>query len=124
MIGWPVAGSTIGRPLASRRGRGWPGTEVSGLSWPGMLGTTPGPAAFQDPYAALAKLAPTVGGSNGATSADVVASDPRAVGAPGGAAVRDPFDPMYWQLSQLPPSHAANPGAAGTIRGKFLSIWR
>jgi chemotaxis protein MotB len=71
-------------------------------------------AAFQDPYAVLAKLAEEYSASH-AMSADVVDGDDRAIGVAGGDVDRDPFDPAYWQFAPLPPARADRPGKPGSL---------
>src|SRR5690606_19686659 len=56
-------------------------------------------AAFQDPYATLAKLANAYDANHPANS-DFVVGDDREPGMPAGEVDRDPFDPVYWQLSR------------------------
>ena len=73
-------------------------------------------AAFQDPYAILAKLAAE------ATEAAPEAADIDAPeiqtgepGDPGGDTARDPFDPVYWQTNATRQSRTDKPGKSGTI---------
>ena len=73
-------------------------------------------AAFQDPYAILAKLAAQYATSH-PTSANATEGDSRDVGVAGGDIDRDPFDPTYWQLAALPPARTDKPGAAGSAAG-------
>lgn len=73
-------------------------------------------AAFQDPYAVLAKLA-TEAEAMEAEAADIDApeiqiGDP---GDPGGDVARDPFDPVYWQTNATRQSRTETPGRAGTL---------
>ncbi len=70
-------------------------------------------AAFQDPYAVLAKLAANLGADH-PSAADIVAGDQRRVGITGGEVDRDPFDPVYWQLANVPPAKTEHPGKPGT----------
>jgi chemotaxis protein MotB len=70
-------------------------------------------AAFQDPYALLASLA-TVYKAKHPASADISVGDTRNEGLIGGAADRDPFDPIYWQTAGSPDVRATEPGAPGT----------
>jgi chemotaxis protein MotB len=70
-------------------------------------------AAFQDPYAVLAKLAAAYITTH-PMSVDTVAGDDRQLGAAGGEVDRDPFDPVYWQLTPQPAASADNPGPAGS----------
>ena len=70
-------------------------------------------AAFQDPYAVLAKLAAAYTPAH-PMSVDTVAGDARQLGAAGGEVDRDPFDPVYWQLTPQPAASADNPGPAGS----------
>jgi chemotaxis protein MotB len=70
-------------------------------------------AAFQDPYAVLAKLAAAYTTTH-PMSVDTVAGDDRQPGVAGGEVDRDPFDPVYWQLTPQPAASAENPGPAGS----------
>jgi chemotaxis protein MotB len=70
-------------------------------------------AAFEDPYAVLAKLAATYSADH-PSAADIVAGDERRVGITGGEVDRDPFDPVYWQLANVPPAKTEPPGKPGT----------
>lgn len=70
-------------------------------------------AAFQDPYAVLAKLAAQYSADH-PTSSAVVVGDDRKPGLAGGEVDRDPFDPVYWQLAGSPPARAEKPGKPGT----------
>lgn len=69
--------------------------------------------AFQDPYALLASLAKEYKAEHPA-SADIAVGDARDQGLVGGAADRDPFDPIYWQTAKVPDVRATDPGAPGT----------
>ncbi|MFM9856908.1 MotB family protein [Pseudoxanthobacter sp. M-2] len=73
-------------------------------------------AAFQDPYAILAKLAaeadamaPEAGDID---APEIQTGEP---GDPGGDTARDPFDPVYWQTNATRQSRTENPGRSGTI---------
>ncbi len=66
-------------------------------------------AAFQDPYAVLAKLAAGYERDH-PVSADAIAGDTRPIGLGGGDVDRDPFDPTYWQVSPLPAARTDHPG--------------
>jgi chemotaxis protein MotB len=70
-------------------------------------------AAFQDPYALLARLAAEYKAKHPA-SADVVVGDTRIPGMIGGEADRDPFDPIYWQMAEVPAVRTTVPGTPGT----------
>lgn len=71
-------------------------------------------ALFQDPYAVLAKLAAESDRSDVA-SVDAAAQDGGQPGIAGGEAVRDPFDPLYWQTEALPRARTDKPGAVNTV---------
>ena len=72
-------------------------------------------AAFQDPYAVLAKLEKEYVNTQ-PTSVDAITGDPRAEGTPGGEIERDPFDPSYWQMVPLPSARASQTGKPGTTQ--------
>ncbi len=72
-------------------------------------------AAFQDPYAVLAKLEKEYVNTQ-PTSVDAITGDPRAEGTPGGEIERDPFDPSYWQMVPLPSARASQTGKSGTMQ--------
>jgi chemotaxis protein MotB len=73
-------------------------------------------AAFQDPYAVLAKLA-TEAEEMEAEAADIDAPEIQIgePGDPGGDVARDPFDPVYWQTTATRESRTETPGRAGTL---------
>jgi chemotaxis protein MotB len=75
-------------------------------------------AAFQDPYAVLAKLAAEIEDAR-PEAGDIDAPEVQIgePGDPGGDAVRDPFDPVYWQTTATRQTRTENPGRAGTIAG-------
>lgn len=77
------------------------------------LGDASERAAFQDPYAVLAKLAAQYSADH-PTSSAVVVGDDRKPGLAGGEVDRDPFDPVYWQLAATPPAKTDVPGKPGT----------
>lgn len=71
---------------------------------------------FQDPYAVLAKLAAEL---DNVSPRDVVGIDgtPTETGKPGlngGEAQRDPFDPLYWQVTPTLRPRTENPGPPET----------
>ena len=72
-------------------------------------------AAFQDPYAVLAKLAAEAEAA--ALEADIDAPEIQTgePGEPGGDSARDPFDPVYWQTNATRQALTENPGRSGTI---------
>ena len=111
-----AAATSAGTAAAGSAAQPAPLPAAAAATLPVTAGNSPGAggAAYQDPYAALAKTDQGAGPGI-ATSPDTVPGDPRALGAAGGSAARDPFDPMYWQLTQLPPARADNPGSPGTI---------
>ncbi|MBE7198865.1 MAG: MotB family protein [Parafilimonas terrae] len=65
---------------------------------------------FQDPYSVLATLADAVDADRpqSATIGDIGETGRR-----GGDAPRDPFDPLYWQVTTLSPAKADRPASAG-----------
>jgi chemotaxis protein MotB len=73
-------------------------------------------AAFQDPYAVLAKLANQYAAAH-PTSVDVIAGTEGSLGVAGGDVDRDPFDPAYWQLSPTPPARTPTPGRPDSLEG-------
>ena len=75
----------------------------------------PGSAArerelFQDPYSVLANLAAAIEPDK-PRSATV--GDLGEAGRRGGEVPRDPFDPLYWQVTALAPARAERPASAG-----------
>ena len=70
-------------------------------------------AAFQDPYALLAKLAEQYSAAH-ALSLDAIEADDRPPGVAGGEVDRDPFDPVYWQLAPMRPALDHSPDAPGS----------
>jgi chemotaxis protein MotB len=70
-------------------------------------------AAFQDPYALLAKLAEQYSAAH-ALSIDPIEGDDRPPGVAGGEVDRDPFDPVYWQLAPMRPALVESPDAPGS----------
>lgn len=70
-------------------------------------------AAFQDPYAILAKLAAEAE-PNQSSDIDVPEGEAGDPGETGGDILRDPFDPVYWQTDASRPSVSETPGKAGT----------
>jgi chemotaxis protein MotB len=75
-------------------------------------------AAFQDPYAVLAKLAAEIEDAR-PEAGDIDAPEVQIgePGDPGGDAVRDPFDPVYWQTTATRQTRTETPGRSGTIAG-------
>ncbi len=71
-------------------------------------------AAFQDPYAVLAKLANKYVARHPA-SVDVIAGAEGQLGVAGGTVDRDPFDPTYWQLSPVPAARTDKPGRSDSL---------
>lgn len=92
-------------------GEGAYGGASSGLL--ANFGNAQETAAFQDPYAVLAKLAAQYA-SDHPTSKDLVVGDDRKPGIVGGEVDRDPFDPVYWQLAGSPEAKSDQPGKPGT----------
>ncbi len=73
-------------------------------------------AAFQDPYAVLAKLAAEAEQA-APEAADIDAPEIQTgePGEPGGDSARDPFDPVYWQTNATRQARTENPGRSGMI---------
>jgi chemotaxis protein MotB len=71
---------------------------------------------FQDPYAVLAKLAAEVEQDrpDNMSAADVAFGDNLQPGMNGGEAHRDPFDPLYWQVTPVGKPKTKAPGAPET----------
>lgn len=99
------AGASAGAPRGAGAASGAKGAPGSGEAER---------AAFQDPYAILAQLADEYSAEH-ATSADVVVGDDRSPGFAGGEVDRDPFDPVYWQLANVPPARTDQPGEPGLM---------
>lgn len=74
-------------------------------------------AAFQDPYAVLAKLAAEFAEANEVGDIDAPEVQVGEPGDPGGDVARDPFDPVYWQTNTARQSRTETPGRANTIAG-------
>ena len=74
-------------------------------------------AAFQDPYAVLAKLAAELAAGEDAGDIDAPEVQIGEPGDPGGDVARDPFDPVYWQTNTTRQSLTETPGRAKTIAG-------
>ena len=73
-------------------------------------------AAFQDPYAVLAKLAAEAEeAAPDAVDIDAPEIQTGELGEPGGDSARDPFDPVYWQTTATRQARTENPGRSGTI---------
>jgi chemotaxis protein MotB len=75
----------------------------------------PGSAArerelFQDPYSVLANLAAA---SDPDRPQSATIGDLGEAGRRGGEVVRDPFDPLYWQVTTLAPAKSDRPAPAG-----------
>ncbi|MEW5422221.1 MotB family protein [Amorphus sp. 3PC139-8] len=71
-------------------------------------------AAFQDPYAILAKLAAQVD-PDLPTALDAPEGEAGDPGESGGDILRDPFDPVYWQTDAARPAVTETPGTPGTM---------
>jgi chemotaxis protein MotB len=69
---------------------------------------------YQNPFAVMAKI-PSEAVRPGAVTADAILGDARQLGARGGEASRDPFDPAYWQLTPLPAARTDQPARADTL---------
>ncbi len=84
----------------------------------GTAAAPPGSAieggGYQNPFSVIARI-PVDAMRPGAVSADQILGDSRKLGAPGGEASRDPFDPSYWQLTPLAPAHTDMPGTPETV---------
>ncbi|MBN8995460.1 MAG: OmpA family protein [Rhizobiales bacterium] len=103
-------------PGLAAKGQVGGGEGAYGGSSSGMLadfGDSKENAAFQDPYAVLAKLAAQYAAEH-PTSKDIVVGDDRQPGVVGGEVDRDPFDPVYWQLAGMPDAKSDRPGRPGT----------
>lgn len=114
-------------PAAAAAPAAAPAGAGKGASGEGLAATAAVPAAgsgeakeravFQDPYAVLAKLAAQYSAEHPG-SVDNIAGDDRKPGLAGGEVDRDPFDPVYWQLADVPSArtdHPGNPGTAAAI---------
>ena len=102
-------------PAPAGKGKGDSEGEGSKLDAAGAPGSRARESAlFQDPYAVLAKLAADVEGAPEAASADASALESGQPGVTGGEISRDPFDPLYWQVSALPRRRTETPGALDT----------
>jgi chemotaxis protein MotB len=116
----PEKGKTNAKAQVETKGEARTAAAVAAVAVAAVAGTARAPAlaptsgAFQDPYAALAKLQAELT-KPALPSPDVVVGDARPIGTAGGAASRDPFDPIYWQLTQLPPAKTAAPGEPGSV---------
>lgn len=72
-------------------------------------------ALFQDPYAVLAKIADEIEANPQDTlGADVTPGESEVPGLKGGEAFRDPFDPLYWQVSPVDELKTETPPKPGT----------
>lgn len=94
------------------------GDQKSALKETAGAGTGPGSdtqrgkqdrAAFQDPYAVLSKLAGEADPSEMSTP-DAAVGETGQPGNSAGDAVRDPFDPVYWQMNQARKMRTEKPG--------------
>jgi chemotaxis protein MotB len=81
-------------------------------------------ALFQDPYAVLAKIADEVEANPHDTlGADVTPGENDVPGLKAGEAFRDPFDPLYWQVSpvdELKTDTLSKPGTAPPAPSKAV----
>lgn len=72
-------------------------------------------ALFQDPYAVLAKIADEIEANPHDTlGADATPGESDVPGLKGGEAFRDPFDPLYWQVSPVDELKTDTPPKPGT----------
>ncbi|HZP19767.1 MAG TPA: flagellar motor protein MotB [Bauldia sp.] len=89
------------------------GADDLGGRLSGRAGAARERAVFENPYGVLSELAEKFAldhpGDLAATPGDT-----RPEGLPAGAADRDPFDPVYWQLSPVPTARTDTPGPDGT----------
>lgn len=108
-------------PAPSGKGKGDGGSaDGKGAEGKGDAAGAPGSRAresalFQDPYAILAKLAGEAEAGPEAASADASALEAGLPGVAGGETGRDPFDPLYWQVANLPRQRTDNPGALDSV---------
>jgi chemotaxis protein MotB len=81
-------------------------------------------ALFQDPYAVLAKIADEIEANPHDTlGADVTPGESDVPGLKAGEAFRDPFDPLYWQVSpvdELKTETPPKPGTAAPVPSKSM----
>lgn len=80
-------------------------------------------ALFQDPYAVLAKIADEIEANPHDTlGADVTPGESDMPGLKAGEAFRDPFDPLYWQVSPVEElkTDAPKPGTAAPAPSKAV----
>ncbi len=71
---------------------------------------------FQDPYAILARIAAEAEPlAHHALGADLTTGENDKPGLPGGEAYRDPFDPLYWQISPVKPATSDGKIQPGTV---------
>ncbi|MBO1904422.1 MotB family protein [Microvirga sp. 3-52] len=80
-------------------------------------------ALFQDPYAVLAKIANEIEANPHDTlGADVTPGESDMPGLKAGEAFRDPFDPLYWQVSPVEElkTEAPKPGTAAPAPSKAV----
>lgn len=72
-------------------------------------------ALFQDPYAVLARIADEIEATPHDTlGADVTPGESDVPGLKAGEAFRDPFDPLYWQVSPVEELKTETPAKPGT----------
>ncbi|UGB26649.1 MotB family protein [Methylorubrum sp. B1-46] len=103
-------------PAPSGKGKGDGGSAEGKGDAAGAPGSRARESAlFQDPYAVLAKLAGEAETGPEAASADASALDAGQPGVAGGETGRDPFDPLYWQVANLPRQRTDNPGTLDTV---------
>lgn len=73
-------------------------------------------ALFQDPYAILARIASESDAiQHDALGADLLTGENDTPGQPGGDIARDPFDPLYWQVSRMSEGRSDGIVKPGTI---------
>ena len=103
-------------PAPSGKGKGDGGSAEGKGDAAGAPGSRARESAlFQDPYAVLAKLAGEAEAGPEAASADAAALEAGQPGVAGGETGRDPFDPLYWQVANLPRQRTDNPGTLDTV---------
>lgn len=110
-------GLTDPQPAAFEPAEGRKAGDAEASRSPRDAGGTlpPGSAArerelFQDPYAVLARLAAE---AEPGKPQSVTVGDMGEPGRRGGDAARDPFDPLYWQVTTLSPAKTDQPAPSG-----------
>ncbi|MGY2047716.1 MotB family protein [Methylobacterium sp. JK268] len=115
--------SDSGEPMKRQEGKdegksgGKDGGKDAQAGSSGSASRTKEAALFQDPYAVLAKLAAEADAERpgDASSPDAAVAVDGQPGVAGGEAARDPFDPLYWQVSPLAQTRTDAPGPINTV---------